>query len=270
MDYYVLECSARECVAEFYLNDIPVVRRGPDLGLHFAGQSNQYLVDGRNELSVLIHPGPTPGEAISGKGSARSRREAGGAEISAALCRYPPGATVGGPSREELVSLAWTAEGDGRMVFPRVVTVARDLGPLFGRWAWQDAPKLSLDDASVGEIGKMLEPLRESLHKGDPEPFIESGKTRLEEIARAYDRKPGEKKKIIRKTTADEASRDWWGIQPLETKNFDFRLCARGRLVELVDRAWKPVLRERPDGEGGVAYYDMMVGRIRDRWEIVR
>ena len=97
MDYYVLECSARECVAEFYLNDIPVVRRGPDLGLHFAGQSNQYLVDGRNELSVLVEPGPTPGEAISGKGGARSRREAAGAAVSAALCKYPPGATVGGP-----------------------------------------------------------------------------------------------------------------------------------------------------------------------------
>ena len=63
--FYVFECLARGCVAEFYLNDIPIIRRGSGVGLEYGGQVNQYLVDGTNELTIVVNPGPVPGEAGS-------------------------------------------------------------------------------------------------------------------------------------------------------------------------------------------------------------
>jgi len=269
-DFYVLECSVEECVAEFYLNDIPVVRRGPALGQHYAGQSNHLLVDGYNELSILIEPGPTPGEAIVGEGGSRVRRPLPGARAVAHLCQYPPGATVGGPSRKEVMAIAWEAQGDEPMVLPRVATVRIDLGPLFGRWIWQDAPALSLNDQALAEVHETLASLHRSLEAGDPEPFIALSKTRLRELQRAYGTPPGAKERIIRKVMDDDSSQPWWGLQPLSGHHGGWRLCGRNGLVEILADDWRPALRENPDDSGGVGFYDLMLGRSEGTWEIVR
>ncbi len=269
--FYVLECMADGCVAEFYLNDVPVVGRGPDLGKQYAGQSNQYLVDGLNEISILVNPGPTPSKAIHGPGGRRIRAAAPGAKASASLCRYPFGATVGGPSREELARAEWFGPaGDAPVVFPLVVTARKDLGKLAGRWEWESSERIALDAESRAGIGMLLSELRTSLDAGDPEPFIEAGRTRLAELALAYGQPPGKKERIIRKAMDDDSSQPWWGMQDLDPKQFDFRLCGRNRLVEALNADWNPCLREKPDPSSGVGLYGMMIGRSGGRWKILR
>ncbi len=269
--FYVLECSAEGCVAEFYLNDIPVVRRGPDIGKHYAGQSNQYLVGGLNEISMLVNPGPSPSLAIPGPGGARTRFGAPGARASAALCRYPFGATVGGPSRKELAKVEWSAgEAGGPIVFPKVATVRTDLGSMPGPWEWQSSERIALDSEARAGIGALLADLRVSLEAGDPEPFISASSSRLAELALAYEQPPGRKERIIRKALDDDSSQGWWGMQALDPKKFDFRLCGRNCLVEAICGDWDPALREKPDPQKGVGMYGMMLGRSAGRWKILR
>jgi hypothetical protein len=273
--YYVLECEVRGVEAEFHLNDVPVIRRGQDIGRFYSGQCNHLLVDGVNELAVLVRPGPEPALALAG--GADGRRPAvlqdkeGPATLSASLCRYPFGAVAGGPDREELMRLDWTARVDGRpQMFPLAVAAHQDLGPLFGRWQWQDAPQVALDEADRAAVRTLLLELHMALQAGDPEPFLELSAVRLEEAERAFGLAPGSKAAHIRKVTEQEAQEEWWGMQVLQPADFALRLCGPGRLVECVARDWLPILREKPDMEGGFSTYSMFLARLDGQWRIVR
>jgi len=269
--YYVFECAVDNCTAEFYLNDIPVVMRSQDGGRLFGGQVNELVVDGINEIGAVINPGPEPGLAISGREGKRDRFAAEDAKLFAALSTYPPGAVVGGPDRKELMRIEWKADADGwPEVFPKVVSVAEDLGSLLGEWAWEGAPRIVLDEETVKEIEEYLTALQKALAEGDPEPFIEAGAIRLQEVEKAFDLKAGSKAEHVRKVTLRDAAEPWWGLQSLDSGQFDLRLCAGGRLVECVGRDFQPLLKENQDDDGGVGSYDMILAKINDHWQIVR
>lgn len=269
--YYVFECAVDNCTAEFYLNDIPIVMRSQDGGRLFGGQVNELVVDGINEIDAVIYPGPQPGQALSGPGGKRDRFVAADAKVFAALSTYPPGAVVGGPDRKQLIRMEWAADPDGwPEVLPKVMSAAQDLGPLLGEWAWEGAPRITLDEDTCQEIADFLGVLHAALAAGDPEPFIEAGAIRLEEVEKAFDLKPGSKAEHVRKVTLRDAAEPWWGLQPLNPANFDLRLCAADRLVECIGRDFQPVLKETPDEDGGVGHYDMLLAKIDDRWQIVR
>ncbi len=89
--FYVFECAVDNCDAEFYLNDIPVVLRKQDGGRLFGGPVNELVVEGINEIGVVINPGPEPGLALSGREGKRDRFVATDAKLFAALSIYPRG-----------------------------------------------------------------------------------------------------------------------------------------------------------------------------------
>ena len=269
--YYVFECAVDYCSAEFYLNDIPVVLRSQDGGRLFGGQINELVVDGVNEIGAVIHPGPQPGRALTGKEGKRDRFVAKDAKVFAALSTYPPGAVVGGPDRRQLIRLDWEADPESwPEVFPKVVSTTEDLGPCLGEWQWENAPRLILDKDTRQEIVYFLGTLHKSLADGDPEPFLEASTIRLAEVEKAYGLKPGTKAAHVRKVTLRDAAQPWWGMQPLNPEAFDLRLCAGGRLVECIGRDFQPLLKERPDEDGGVGMYDMLLAKIEGQWRIVR
>lgn len=270
MDFYVLECSATECVAEFYLNDIPVTRRGPDYGTEFDGPINYLVVDGENTLEAVIQPGSTPAASIPGDGPERTRQLLDeGAGVKAALVRYPKGAAIGGPDGQELFALNWSAQPQAQM-FPRVVGTACDLGAVYGRWIWQDADRLVLDGETRQEIFDFLLMIHGHMVVGDFEEFINFSRLRNEEADRAYDKGAGMTEMQIRAMRGDPVSIPDWGMAPLIPDNFDLRLCGKGRLVECVTKSWKAVIEEIPDEEGAVNRYPMMITRIDGHWQIVR
>jgi len=267
--FYVLECAVECCNAEFYINDIPVVLRGEDFGKYYAGQCNQYLVDGENEIEIVINPGPTPGEALKGEDGKRRRftpdKEA---KAGAILAVYPYGAVARGPERKPLMSAHWTAKENTPEFFPKVVTSVQDLGPLFGAWDWENSRALTLDEATLDAIALDLAKLHHSLMAGDPEPYIQMSRARFINTERAYSLKPGEKENIVRLGTRSDSRQHWWGLEPLDPETYDFRLCCRNRLVEIIDKNWEPPLKEFADDEGGVSTYPMLMGKKNSKMEI--
>jgi hypothetical protein len=268
--FLVFECAVEGCVAEFYLNGIPITRRGPDLGKFYGGPCNAEILDGLNEIAIVINPGPTPGEALPGKDRKRSRALSVGAKASASLTLYPHGAVVGGPERKLLMNAGWLGRDDRPEVFPKVVTNRKDLGERFGKWDWQDAPRLELAEQEINEIGELVNYLHLSLTVGDPELLIETSAPRLKDIERAFRLKAGDKAALIRQVTEEDADRPGWGMEPLETDQFDFRLVAQDRLVEIVNKNWEPPLKELPDENSGVCSYSMMLAKLDGKWKIVR
>lgn len=268
--FYVFECEVDNCAAEFYFNDIPLTLRGKKIGRFYNGQSNQYVVEGENEIAAVINPGPTPSQAITGENGERRAAAARDARVFARLALYPFGAVAGGPDGKELLSLEWTASKDEPIVFPRVVSASADIGYTGGRWLWQDAPRVELDDANLEDIEAFLRALHISLMAGSPDVLIETSQIRIAETEYAYQLTPGEKESLIRRVTAVDSQQPWWGMQPLIPELFDFRLCGRGRLVECIGKDWAPLLKENPDDEGGQGMYSMIVAMIDDEWTIVR
>ncbi len=268
--FYVLECAVEGCDAEFYINDVPIVLRGEAHGKYYGGQCNQHLIDGINEIEIIINPGPTPGEALKGQDGVRRRlapdKEA---KAGAILAVYPYGAVVRGPERKPLMSAHWTATEDTPEFFPKVVTGITDLGPLFGQWDWEKSEAVQLDDPTLEEIEELVAKLHQSLLTGDPELYIKTSQARFKNTERAYALKPGKKEDLVRLGTRSDSRQHWWGLEPLNPPDFDFRLCGRNRLVEIVNKDWEPPLKELADDEDGVSTYPMLLGKKDGDLEIL-
>jgi hypothetical protein len=271
-EFYVLECRVEHCTAEFYINDIPVIRRGQTMGTVFDGPVNHLLVNGTNEIAILLEPGPAPGTAIRGGQYGRCRKKLPeNARAAVRLARYPYGAISGGPDAEPLLEAQWLSPENGDpVVLPLVVTTAEDLGPMFGTWAWESAPPLSLDMDTRVAIGNAVSEILHPLDRGDADPFVWCGAPRSEEIEKAFDLPQGTKKAQILMGIIRDAANPWWGMEPLDPGSFDLRLCARNRLVQIMATDWRPALREKPSPSGERSYYDMMLGLLDDQWRILR
>ncbi len=282
-NFYVLQCTANNCRVEFYLNGIPVAIRGGEKGHYVGVPVNQYLVDRENALSIVVSPGPKPSEAISGPNGVKSPNAPAGNAL-AILAKYPRGSVVGGPDGEEITSIEWPPHDDGEQddekpeqeeqgqpdMFPLEIVRKFDMGRLFGPWEWQRAPVIDLNDETRDDIVDFLKMIGGALRQGDPEPFIQNSAVRLTEIARAYEKGPGETASIVRLGVRNDSAQPWWGIEEIDLRKIDFRVCANRRMVDCVNKDWEPTLREFEDGEGGRGYYNMMISRIAEKWQIVR
>jgi hypothetical protein len=269
--FYVLECTAEQCVAEFYLNGIPIMRRGVEGGEFCGVQVNHLLVDGDNILELTAFPGPVPSLSRWGEFGPRQRRGSTAAEkIKMSLRKYPFGATVGGSEAEELARLEWQGSPDDVRERAFSLQTSADLGPMHGRWSWQDAPALTLDAAEQLELSELLDGLAAAIQVGDPGPFLAASETRIQETSRAYSTDPAERRAMINRGIFVDAGAPGFTVAPLMPSDFDFRLCAEGRMVELIAKDWQPILRAGPDRQGCYSYYDMFVSRIDGAWQIVR
>ena len=268
--FFVLECSVEGCRAEFWMNDIPVIRLNEGAG--FAGLPiNHLLIEGENELEMVLFHGNLP--PLSKLGSIppegpESVQPTQSASVS--LCRYPFGAAVGGPDRVELFRQEWKPTEEMEVSVPFTVkgTCEPDAG--VPRWRWQDADPLELDRDTVVDLVEFLETMRASIEEGDPEPFLEKSAIRLEDIAEAFGNEPSEKADLIRRVIPQDVDNEGFGLDPLDPAMFSFRLCGGGSLVEAIGMDWAPLIRGGPDSQGNPIAYDMVLARFDGEWAIVR
>lgn len=271
--FYVLEAHAQGCVAELSLNDQPIIRRGDGAGLgrQFGGPCNQWLVPGENVLSVLIEPGPSPDQAEGGGPRARRALEGPG-EVSARLVRYPEGEVVGSPAGEVLIDLSWESpELASALPWPQVIAGQADLGPLFGRWKWQDVAPLTLDGPTVAAVRALLGDFHAALAARDLDTVVNLSRVRIDELSRAYQLPAGQKEAEIRQNTRFYMDEPSWGVQPLDSGAFALRLVAGRRMVDCVRADWDPIVREAPRPPGDLANaWPLLVAPVDGKWRVVR
>jgi hypothetical protein len=293
-DFWVFECCARGADVEFFLNGIPVIVRGPSSQPTFGGPVNHLLVEGRNEIAMVVRPGELPRWTESGPYGPKPLVVPEPEEdVWASLSRYPFGATVGGPDGLEFFRAEWPAR-DARVVhadpdlvhaargrklgwddrqpacYPVTIAKTGKTGKAFGRWTWQDAPELQLDEKLTAEVLVLLNELRDSLAGGDTSPYIARQRTRLDEVTRAYDLPPGQKESLIRLGNRRDVARPDFGFEPIDPEQLDLRLVAGGRLVECLALDREPVLREKRAKDGSRGLYPLLLGRVGEKLEILR
>lgn len=271
--FYVLEAEAWGCVAEVYLNDIPIARRGEaeGIGAHLGRPINHLVLDGQNEVSLVVQPGATPSQAIEPRGRSAWSVLEGEAYAEVSLKRYPRRAVIGGPDGEELLSVRWDNEDDGlARVWPRSFAAAGPVETGTGRWAWEDAPELTLDEGLREEVLRVLDRLQRTLDGGNVVPFFDLSRVRLNEIERAFALVPGKKEAHIRALVERDVRNPEFVLEPIDPAQIELRLCGRRRLVEVLGRDWLPPIRQEKREGKPQTTYEVLLAELDGDLQIVR
>lgn len=238
---YIIEASAQGCTAEVRLNDIPVVTIGEDHPRKVALPCHENLIDGENTLSIRARPGKAPA----------------GASLACTLKRYAPGAIPGDGSGVELLSCT------------REEAVRKDLGVMFGPWAWQSAPRLDLEGRDRADIIALIESLHADLKAKRVGVIIDALRPRIGDIETAYGLPPQSRVAMFSTMLERQTAKATWEMEPLNPGAYDLRPCADGRMVECRATDGRPILRQRPVDGGGVSF-PLIAARLNGRVVAVR
>lgn len=267
----MLECHAEGTRAEFRVNDLPVIVRGDGdgLGRYWAGPVNHLLVEGENDVTIVVEPGPTPSTALGRPGERRARRALPGASASCKLVRYREGMVVGDPKGVTLAAVEWEAsDAGGALPYPQVASATAALKPGHGRWRWEDAPRAAPDRPAIEAL---LRKVAAALEAGDADAFLALTRARTTELARAYGRTLADKEAELRRLVVDDASGPHRGVQPLAPETWDLRPIARGRVLDCVRQDGRAILLGPPrPPEGFCSTYDVRVALLDGAWQVVR
>lgn len=259
-----LDVEVRGCQAVLLLNGIPVTRMGGDNGTLANGiPVQQFVLDGANELEVVVNPGPTP---------SRMRQPAGlldakDARISVKAMQYRRGTIAGEGGGEELARVNWG--GVPAAAFPLSLKAHFQLRRSWGPYAWESAPPLGAAGGLRAEIEPLLRRLAADFLKGEVDVYEELAATCLRETDQAYGREEGDTLSSLSKGVLVASCDDDWALVPLQQVKWDLNLCAGGRMVDCVAEDWHPILRS-VEIEGSTSYFPAKLARLNGQLRIVR
>jgi len=248
------DIMAEKCRAELWLNDIPlalVTEPSPYLSV----AAHMYVVDGENTLEIVVNPGPEPARARDRSGKSLPEN----ASVHGRLSALDPGQFTDDPKAPALIRADWASGPPGEA--PKIVAARSNLGVMFGPWAWQSAPRLTLDAATVAQVEAVLERIRVSLQQGDASVLGRLARPKFEAAARAFPaRSLQETLRQFIAVVERNAKTPGWSMLPLDPAKFSFRLVAGGRLIECVNKDWKATIRSIPPPGSIPMYFPMFVG----------
>ncbi len=258
------ELKIDDCSAELWLNGIPLQRLEPDRSHNISIPAHLYLLDGQNKLEMVVNPGPIPSHARQGVSPASFKGWA-----TARLAAYEVGEFTGDENAEVLLETSWDSSSAKSGTFPRIVEVSGNLGKMFGRWNWENATPLRLDVATVESVTAVLEEVRASLKTGDPEVLLRLAQSKFTNAAHAFPARPfNTLVDQFRRVVARDSTVKGWAFPKLDRDQFDFRLVADGRMLECINRDWRPTLRTVALSDGYPKYYQMLLCNIKGRWQV--
>lgn len=262
-----LHVDARGVSAEAELNGFPLLRATiqPEDGAEAAVQ--QFLVPGENEIVLRVEPGSRPSLA-AGERRVLSRE---GALAVAQIVSYREGVLLVPENGTVLGEVEWTWTPSGASeVFPVERRVTVNLGAAFGRWAWQDAPILTLDEALVAEARAALEALGRAMWRGPAAEYKRLLALQASEALRAYPAwNRADQEAYLDRLAASYQRAPEPGFV-LKADRHDFRLVAGGRLLQCVDDDFRGSLRLL-DPEGGAEMRSCVyLARIDGALRVVR
>ena len=256
-----LDLRLMDCAVDVWLNDIPLHRAsaGPDAKLLTLPVA-EYVRDGDNLLTVVPFPGTTP----SSSREPQPAKVSPDARFEARLVFYEEGEFPGSGGGREAISVA--AGGDAPMAL-RPVSQKRALRVPGEPWAWQRATVLSLTPEVRAALGRAIQQAHTAFAGRDAEWLLNFGQPYFADYARAYPGIPAAARaERFRKGFAALPGDPPWKVAPLDAANVDLRLCAEGRLVEVIDRQFRPLLRAE-----SVPYpYPMFIGLLDGRMQMLR
>jgi len=259
-----VDLRIESCEAEIWLNDFPIHRTvATDIPKLLTKPVAEFVHNGDNILTVIPFPGMTP----STSREPRLVSPSPAAKIEAKLVFYEPGDFPGSGDGRDMMVAVFKA-GESALSMPTQTIVEKcSLKIGIGPWAWQRSQRLSLTPELRETIVKAVKRAHKAFAECDAEFFLKAGQLYFAEYAHAYLGMTAEiREKRFRAGFATCLGDPEWRIAPLDEDAFDFRLCADGRLVELIDREFRPILR----AESKDYPLQLFLGFLDGRWQILR
>ena len=271
LDFFVSRCEA-----EVYINGIPI-RYYKEHAQASSVPLLPYVIEGMNTLELVIDPGPTPSKALEGAEvveNAKRTNEKGFAE--AKVVRYPDGVYPGDPSGEVLATLGFdviAATAKKPRIARATFEIKKGDEPNLVRWAWVDAKKIDLKKDEEN-IRRTVEYVWQCFSRGDfTGEMFALNQVSFQESFHAY---PASLDVDANRRDMEEyfrnlAAKPDWAVEPLDMNQFDFRLCADDRMVQIINKNWMPTVRSlMMKSSGRVINYAMFLGKVNGKFVALR
>jgi len=233
----VLRLDVQGCDAEAQFNGVPLLRATPQQPVALL-PVHEFTMMGSNELALLLHPGPA--------GAAPPPPEprlADGQTFASLRLLLPRLDGVAHPaSARSLAQLDWASAADAVYEAPFSLRQAVQLPTAFPRWRWLDAPPVADATALRPLVAAFLLEIALGMARGNPEPWLQATRLRLEEQASAYQRPLADDLARLRRHLAGLQVQGLKMALPAAAQ-LQLRLVAGGRLLDCLGSDGGPALR---------------------------
>lgn len=258
----VLHLQASGCVAEAWLNGIPLARVTPErprlsLSVH------EFTQSGQNRLELLIASNETELTSTQKPQPQLLRRALG---VALRLQLQP----CDGGDTKNLAQLDWAPEQGTRIEIPTRLVEEVLLPVSFPRWRWLDAPLIESTPALHQRVLDWLQALAFDLSAGQFDSFTAATALRTEELALAYQltRETEAARLLAHLRQLHAADRLQW--QALTANTLRLRPVAGTRLVECLNTSGAPALQSLPDPDGQVVLFPLRLASVENRLYALR
>lgn len=239
----VLRLEVQGCEAEARFNGVPLLRAGPQQPVALL-PVHEFTLMGANDLVLVLQPGP-PGSAAPPPEPCL----ADGQTVASLRLLLPRMDGVAHPaSARSLAQIDWAPAADVLYEAPLTLQQAVQLPTTFPRWRWLDAPPVADAAALRPLVAAFLLEIALGLQRGNPEPWLQAVRLRLEEQAAAYQRQLAGDVARLRRQLAQLHAQGLKMVLP-SAAQLQLRPVAGGRLLECLGADGGPALRgSLPDG----------------------
>lgn len=257
----VIRLAGQGCVAEAWLNGLPLARVTPAAPLAVV-PAHEAALAGANRLELLVEAATPATAALPNAPHAMAVR------LQLLLPRV--GSAVDENQSRSLAELDWACAVGEPLALPVRQSREADLPIRFPRWRWLDAPVLQATPVVAGAAHAFITSIARDLARGQTDSFMAATRLRTEELALAYQRSPESESSRVREWLEQmyAAARLVW--QPLAQADLHLRPLAGGRLLECLGRDGAASLSTVPDKTGSVLALPLKVSLVEGRFYVLR
>lgn len=265
-----LDLYTQHCEAEFYFNDIPIRRMTASENFH-SMNAHHLLLDGKNQMEILIKPGLTPSTARKLSEDHGLDEQGHAPKACLKLVKYPIGAFAGDDGQSQLLmqlNFEYDKEKNPVIQFPFSIKMEKELGPMFGGWNWEQCSQISLNE-SISQIHEVAKKVYQAFVQGDAETVVRLSSPALNDLGRAL---PAYGENAFRNDMLRDIQTNALvakSAPAYDTEVTDYRVCADGRLVQLLNKDWTHTIKAPADADGVEYELPAFLGQYQGQWFIV-
>jgi hypothetical protein len=258
--------QVQDCDAEVYVNDIPVARLLQHECAAVSLPVHPQLVQGNNQVRLLINPGPTPAEATEAD---VGRPIAHNASAQLRLMAVTLGQQPSEDDRGLITKVTFSAQLGRPTTAPVTASAAVQLSVDLGPRQWQRGQRFdSITPALRDSALSFVNQVRDALQAGQAYKLAPLWQSKITEAALAYGLQPTTQLREF--VTEWEAAARTPGFQlaPVTAANASLRLVADGRVVDCVGKDWEPLIRVTDMSACGLLL-GLGIASIGGQWAVV-